>query len=109
MLFAVSVKTKDLPAITHIDNTARVQTIAKDDNPRLWELLHKFKELSGVSVLLNTSFNLRGEPIAATAEDCLKSFLMCRLDALVLENFLILRTNLPKTMLNYQDNDIQAD
>ncbi|MBW7877588.1 MAG: hypothetical protein H3C47_16550, partial [Candidatus Cloacimonetes bacterium] len=109
MLLAVKVMNRFLPAITHIDDTARVQTLRQTDNPLLHKLLKLFEKKVGFSVLLNTSFNLRGEPIAASAQDCIKSFLMCRLDALVLGNYLILRSELSESMLNYQSNDIEAD
>lgn len=77
-----------LPAITHIDGTARVQTVDSQE-PFLQELLMKFHQLTGFAVLLNTSFNLAGEPLVESPEDAIRTFLSCGLDALALENALI--------------------
>lgn len=81
-----------LAAITHIDGTARLQTITERDNPRLCELLRAFEVSSGFPVLLNTSFNGNGEPIIDTASDALACFLRSGLDFLVLDEFLITRS-----------------
>ncbi len=78
-----------LPAITHIDDTARVQTVSKKYNPRLHKLLLEFEKLSGVPVMINTSFNLKAEPIVCTPEDAINDFLKCEMDNLVLGNFIL--------------------
>jgi len=78
-----------LPAITHVDGSARVQTVAKETYPRLWELLRAFEELTGVPILLNTSFNVKGQPMICTPAEALDTFLFARLDLLVLEEFLV--------------------
>ena len=85
-----------LPAITHIDFTARVQTVHKDTNPRFYKLLKKFKELTGVGVLINTSFNVRGEPIVCSPEDAYLCFMRTEMDYLVLENFILDKREQPK-------------
>ncbi len=77
----------DLPAVTHVDYSARLQTVHQQTNPRLWRLLHKFKNLTGYSVLVNTSFNLRGEPIVRSPEDAYQCFQKSGIDVLVMENF----------------------
>jgi carbamoyltransferase len=78
-----------LVSITHVDGTARVQTVTKEQNPWLYDLLTKFEEKSGVGVLLNTSFNVDGKPILSTYRDALEVFHKTELDALVLEEYMI--------------------
>ena len=78
----------DLPAITHLDYSARIQTVHKDTNPSFHLLLEKFKERTGYGVLVNTSFNVRGEPPVCTAEDSYKCFMRTEMDYLVINNYL---------------------
>jgi carbamoyltransferase len=78
-----------LPAVTHVDGTGRLQTISKQQNPRYHALLKEFEKLSGVPILVNTSFNIRGEPIVMTPEHAYRCFSGTEIDYLVLENFLI--------------------
>ncbi len=88
-----------VPAITHVDYSARVQTVDEDRNPRLSALLRAFKQKTGCSVLINTSFNVRGEPIVCTPEDALHCFWGTEMDVLVLENQVICKNvqkNVPK-------------
>jgi carbamoyltransferase len=85
----------DLPAITHVDRSARLQTVDPDSSPRFAGLLARFAERTGCPILLNTSFNMRGEPIVCTPEDALLCFTRSRIDALVLEDFIIDRETLP--------------
>jgi carbamoyltransferase len=86
----VSPEWKDkIPAIIHVDGTARVQTIREDQNPRLYRLLKEFEALTGVPVLLNTSLNVRGEPIVETPEDAVRCFLNTGIDYLALHDMLI--------------------
>ncbi len=92
MLYVVNVKPDQahlVPATTHIDGTARLQTVDRETNPRYYSLIRRFGEATGVPVVLNTSFNLRGEPIVASPWDAWKSFMKSEMDTLVLENFLI--------------------
>ena len=79
----------DLPAITHVDHSARVQTVASRTNPRYHELILAFEELTGCAVLINTSFNVRGEPIVCTPEDATRCFLRTEMDCLVLGPYLL--------------------
>ncbi|MHC4514015.1 MAG: carbamoyltransferase family protein [Planctomycetota bacterium] len=88
-----------VPAITHVDYSARVQTVDEDRNPRLTALMRAFKKKSGCSVLINTSFNVRGEPIVCTPEDALNCFWGTEMDVLVLEDQVICKKgqkNVPK-------------
>ena len=80
---------KKIPAVTHVDNTARVQTVDKSVNPIFHELISEFNKITKVPILLNTSFNLNGEPIVCTPKDAIRTFFSCGLDVLVLGNFVI--------------------
>jgi carbamoyltransferase len=92
MLFVYKVKEdkKDkIPAVTHVDGTARIQTINRQQHPRYYDLLKAFKEKTGVPVLINTSFNTLGKPIVCTPRDALEAFWSSPFDALVMGSFLI--------------------
>ena len=78
----------DIPAVTHLDYTARVQTVHRETNPKFWNLLHSFKRKTGCSVLVNTSFNVRGEPIVCTPEDAYQCFMRTDIDYLIMGNLL---------------------
>ena len=92
MLYVVEVKENKksaVPAITHVDGTARPQMVFKEESPKYWKLINNFYQKTGVPLLLNTSFNLKGEPIVNTPEDAFSTFSRSNIDLLVLENFLI--------------------
>jgi carbamoyltransferase len=96
MLATAQVRHPDsLPAITHVDGSARLQTVDSNVDPRLHRLLTAFGSVTGYPILLNTSFNLRGEPIVCDPADALASFVRCGLDALVLGDVLIMREDVP--------------
>lgn len=80
-----------IPSVIHVDGTSRIQTVTRDDNGRYWELIHEFYKATGVPVILNTSFNLGGEPIVETPEDALRTFTATDMDYLVLEDYLVLK------------------
>ena len=80
-----------LPAVTHVDYSARIQTVEQADNPLLYELLLRFELATGCGVLVNTSFNIRGEPIVCTPADAYRCFLKTEMDYLVLGNFVLER------------------
>jgi len=84
---------RELPAITHVDGSARVQTVNRDENPRFWRLLKAFEKLSGMPLVLNTSFNVRGQPIVCTPAEAVDTFLVAGLDALVIGDHLVVRAN----------------
>jgi carbamoyltransferase len=86
----------DLPAITHVDGSARPQTVSPEENPRFGGLLRAFRELTGCPLLLNTSFNIQGQPIVRTAEDALHTMAVAGLDFLVLGDHLVDRDGLPE-------------
>lgn len=87
-----------LPAITHVDYSARIQTVHQQSNPRYWSLLDAFEEQTGCPVLINTSFNVRGEPIVCTPQDAYRCFMRTEMDYLVLEKILLDKTAQPPLM-----------
>jgi carbamoyltransferase len=87
----LNVPRSEIPAITHVDNSARIQTVDFKINPRFYDLLKAFEKKTGVPVLVNTSFNVRGEPIVESPSEAIKSMFGCKLDFLVLGNILIKR------------------
>jgi len=92
MLFTVPVREemkRVIPSVTHVDGTARIQTVTRSDNERFWRLLDSFGHLTGVPILLNTSFNVKGEPIVCSPEDAIKCFLHTNIDALAIGDFLV--------------------
>ena len=95
----LNVQRSDLPAITHVDYTARVQTVHEQTNPDYYQLIRKFKEKTGCSVLINTSFNVRGEPPVCTPEDAFKCFMGTEMDALVVGNCLMLKEHQDQALL----------
>jgi carbamoyltransferase len=85
----LNVPRSDIPAVTHLDYSARVQTVHRDTNPRYYDLLKAFEDKTGCGVVVNTSFNVRGEPIVCTPEDAYRCFMRTQMDLLVLENYLV--------------------
>ena len=85
----VNIPRSDVPAVTHVDYSARIQTVDTDRNPRLHALLAAFKQETGYGILVNTSFNVRSEPIVCTPEDAYRCFMRTGIDILVLENFVL--------------------
>lgn len=86
----------DVPAITHIDYSARIQSVHKDTNPKYWSLINEFKKLTGYGVIVNTSFNVRGEPIVCTPDDGFRCFMRTEMDYLVMGNYLFNKTDQDK-------------
>ena len=93
-----------VPAITHVDFSARVQTIDMERNPRFCQIVRRFKERTGSSVVINTSFNVRGEPIVESPADAYRCFMATNMDVLVLENFILLKQEQP----DVQEIDVEA-
>ena len=79
----------DLPAITHVDNSARIQTVDRKDNPQFYELIARFREMTGCPAVINTSFNVRGEPIVCTPQEAYTCFMRTKMDYLVMGHFLL--------------------
>ena len=93
----VNIPRSDIPAITHIDYSARVQTVDEKRHGRYYRLMKKFKEKTGCGVIINTSFNIRGEPIVCSPEDAYRCFLGTEMDVLVLEDFILFKEEQPKS------------
>jgi len=85
----------DVPAVTHVDYSARIQTVSRDENPRYHALLTEFEQATGCAVIVNTSFNVRGEPIVCTPEDAYRCFMRTEMDSLVLGPFLLAKPAQP--------------
>src|SRR5690606_30589778 len=92
----VNVARSSLPAITHVDHSARIQTVARDVNQRYYDLIKAFGDLTGVYCIINTSFNVRGEPIVCTPEDAYRCFMRTEMDYLVLGDFLLSKADQPE-------------
>jgi len=88
-------KRSDVQSITHLDFSARVQTVHKSTNPKYWNLINKFKEKTGYGLVVNTSFNVRGEPIVCTPEDSYRCFMRTEMDYLVINNYLFSKKEQP--------------
>lgn len=100
-LDSLKVNRSSIPAVTHVDYSARIQTVHKETNPRYYDLISKFNELTSCPILVNTSFNVRGEPIVCTPEDAFNCFMGTEMDVLVIENFILLKEQ--------QDPALKAD
>ena len=92
----LNIPRSDIPAVTHIDYSARIQTVSQEDNPDYYDLLSEFERLSGCPVVVNTSFNVRGEPIVCTPEDAFRCFMRTHIDYLVLGSFFLDKTCQPE-------------
>jgi carbamoyltransferase len=90
----------DVPAITHVDNSARIETVHRETNEKYWRLIKAFQDLTGYGIIVNTSFNVRGEPIVCTPEDAYRCFMRTEMDYLVMENFLFDKKEQP----DFQDH-----
>ena len=91
-LFGISklnIKRSDVPAVTHVDYSARIQTVTKNKNGKFYKLLKKFKEITNCPILVNTSFNVRGEPIVESPQNAYDCFIGTNLDILVIGNFFL--------------------
>lgn len=103
-------KRSDIPSVTHVDFSGRIQTVDKRTNPQYWQLINAFKELTGYALVVNTSFNVRGEPIVCTPEDAYRCFMRTEMDFLVINNYVFDKRNQPEWLEkdNWQ-NDYKLD
>jgi carbamoyltransferase len=92
----LNVKRSEIPAVTHVDYSARIQTVRRETNPLYWEIIEAFRQKTGCPLIVNTSFNVRGEPIVCTPEDSYRCFMRTEMDYLVLENFVLDKQEQPK-------------
>ncbi len=92
----LNIPRSEIPAVTHIDYSARIQTVHKETNPRYHKLISKFEEKTGCPTIVNTSFNVRGEPIVCTPEDSYRCFMRTEMDVLVVDNYVLYKENQPE-------------
>ena len=105
----LNIKRSEIPAVTHVDYSARVQTVHKETNPKFYKLLLKFKELTGCPVIVNTSFNVRGEPIVNTPKDAFNCFMGTELDKLVIGNCILEKKNQTNLKTTNYINEFELD
>ncbi len=105
----LNVKRSSIPAITHVDYSARIQTVHKETNPRYYNLLKEFKKNTNCSVLVNTSFNVRGEPIVCSVEDAFNCFMGTNLDLLVIEDFILFKDQQDQSLIQDYKNKFELD
>jgi carbamoyltransferase len=98
-----------IPAVTHVDYSARVQTVNKKTNPDYHMLINEFFKLTGCPIIVNTSFNVRGEPIVHSPEDAFKCFMGTDLDILVIENFILKKKDQNKELFRSYINKYKLD
>jgi carbamoyltransferase len=96
-----------VPAVVHVDGSGRLQTVEREDNERFYDLIKEFEALTGVPIVLNTSFNFNGEPIVATPSDAVRTFYSCGLDALILGDYLIRKEASPVRHGHFKENGVQ--
>jgi carbamoyltransferase len=92
----LNIKRSEIPAVTHVDYSARIQTVRRETNPLYWEIIEAFRQKTGCPVIVNTSFNVRGEPIVCTPGDSYRCFMRTEMDYLVLETCLLDKRDQPK-------------
>ena len=105
----LNIKRSSVPAITHVDYSARIQTVHKETNPKYYNLITEFKKITNCPVLVNTSFNVRGEPIVCTIEDAFNCFMGTNLDILVIEDFILYKNDQDSSLLKDYKSKFELD
>ena len=105
----LNIKRSNIPAVTHIDYSARIQTVHKETNLKYYNLIKKFKNITGCPILVNTSFNVRGEPIVCSVEDAFNCFMGTNLDILVIENYYLEKNQQDKSLIQDYKNKYELD
>ncbi len=105
----LNLKRSSIPAITHVDYSARIQTVHKETNPKYYKLIKEFQNLTNCPVLVNTSFNVRGEPIVCSVEDAFNCFMGTNLDVLVIEDFILFKKNQKESLIKDYKNKFELD
>ena len=108
-IYKLNIKRSVVPAITHVDYTSRIQTVHKETNPKFHELISAFKEKTGCPIIINTSFNIRGEPIVNSIQDAFRCFMSTELDVLVIENFFLIKDEQNKNLNENYINKYELD
>ena len=105
----LNIKRSSIPAITHVDYSARIQTVHKETNSRYYDLIKEFKKNTNCSVLVNTSFNVRGEPIVCSVKDAFNCFMGTNLDILVIEDYILFKDEQDKSLIKDYKNKFELD
>ena len=105
----LNVKRSSIPAITHVDYSARIQTVHKETNHRYYDLIKEFKKNTNCPVLVNTSFNVRGEPIVCSVKDAFNCFMGTNLDILVIEDFILFKDEQDQSLIKDYKNKFELD
>ena len=105
----LNVPRSEIPAVTHVDYSARIQTVHKETNPKYHQLISRFKELTGSPVLVNTSFNVRGEPIVCTPEDAFNCLMGTDIEMLVVGNCVLRKEDQDSTLIRDYKNAYELD
>ena len=105
----LNIKRSEIPAVTHVDYSARIQTVSKKTNKAYYDLISKFKEITGCPVLVNTSFNVRGEPIVNSPTDAFNCFMGTDLDYLVIGNCILDKTKQNQNLKKNYKNEFELD
>jgi len=105
----LNIKRSKIPAVTHVDFSARIQTVHQSTNPKYYKLIKKFKEITGCPILVNTSFNIRGEPIVGNIKDAVQCFMGTNLDILAIGDFILLKSEQKKSLNKDYKNKFNLD
>ena len=105
----LNLKRSDIPAITHVDYSARIQTVHQETNPKYYNLIKEFKKITNCPVLVNTSFNVRGEPIVCSIEDAYNCFMGTNLDILIIEDFILYKEGQDQSLIKNYQNKFELD
>ena len=105
----LNIKRSEIPAVTHVDYSARIQTVHEETNPKYYQLIKEFKKITNCPVLVNTSFNVRGEPIVCSVEDAFNCFMGTNLDILVIEDFILFKEDQDKSLVKDYKNKFELD
>ena len=105
----LNIKRSKVPAVTHVDYSARIQTVTKDTNSRYYDLISKFKEKTGCPIIVNTSFNVRGEPIVNTPTDAFNCFMGTELDYLIIGNCILDKNKQDKKLKKDYKSEFELD
>jgi carbamoyltransferase len=105
----LNIKRSEIPAVTHVDYSARIQTVHEQTNPKYYKLIKKFQEITKCPVLVNTSFNVRGEPIVCSVEDAYRCFMGTNLDMLICGDFILYKNKQNKQLLTDYKNKFKLD
>jgi carbamoyltransferase len=105
----LNIKRSNIPAVTHVDYSARIQTVHMKTNPRYHKLIQKFNDLTKCPILVNTSFNIRGEPIVCSVEDAFRCFMGTNLDILVIEDFILFKSDQNQSLKQEYKNKFKLD